>query len=98
MNHNVATQKKEVNVADSIVRSRIDPVIKDEADQILKSMGLTLSEGIRLFLYQVIANKALPFLIKAPNKVTREAMIAARNGKGLERVSLKELSDEWDAE
>ena len=85
-------------MSDSIVRSRIDPVVKDEANQILKSMGLTLSEGIRLFLYQVIANEALPFEIKAPNKVTREAMIAARKGKGLERVSLKELSEEWEAE
>jgi hypothetical protein len=46
----------------------------------------------------VIAYEALPFIIKSPNKVTREAMIAARNGKGLEQVSLKELSEEWDAE
>jgi len=94
MRHNVAT-KEEVKMADSIIRSRIDPVVKEEANQILKSMGMTLSDGIRLFLYQVIANKALPFIIKAPNKVTQEAMTAARNGKGLERVSLEELSDEW---
>ena len=85
-------------MADSIVRSRIDPVVKDEANQILKSMGLSLSEGIRLFLYQVIANKALPFLIKAPNQVTREAMTAVRNGEGLERVSLEELAAEWEDE
>ena len=85
-------------MADSIVRSRIDPAVKDEANQILKSMGLTLSEGVRLFLHQVIANRALPFLIKAPNKVTREAMTAARNGEGLEPVSLEELSAEWEDE
>jgi len=78
-------------MADSIVRSRIDPLVKDEANQILKSMGMTLSDGIRLFLYQVIANKALPFVIKSPNKVTREAMTAAGNGQGLERVSLQEF-------
>ncbi|MCP5108574.1 MAG: type II toxin-antitoxin system RelB/DinJ family antitoxin [bacterium] len=85
-------------MADSIVRSRIDPVVKDEANQILKSMGLSLSDGIRLFLYQVISYKALPFVIKSPNNVTREAMTAARNGKGLEQVSLKELADEWEEE
>lgn len=85
-------------MADSIVRSRIDPIVKDEANQILKSMGLSLSDGIRLFLYQVIAHEALPFTIKSPNKVTREAMTAARNGNGLERVSLEELADEWDDE
>ncbi|MCK4765305.1 MAG: type II toxin-antitoxin system RelB/DinJ family antitoxin [Candidatus Aminicenantes bacterium] len=85
-------------MADSIVRSRIDPVVKDEANRILKSMGLTLSEGIRLFLHQVIVDKALPFMVKLPNKTTREAMTAARNGKDLEQVSLAELADEWDAE
>ena len=40
----------------------------------------------------------MPFVIKSPNKITREAMTAARNGKGLEKVSLKELSDEWEDE
>ncbi len=85
-------------MGESVVRARIDPVVKDEANQILKSMGLTLSDGIRLFLYQVIAEKALPFVIKSPNKVTREAMTAARNGKGLEPVTLEELSDEWEDE
>jgi DNA-damage-inducible protein J len=87
----VATLKKKVKMAESIVRSRIDPVIKDEANHILNSMGLTISEGIRLFLYQVIANKALPFVIKYPNKVTQEAMTAARKGKGLEPVSHSDL-------
>jgi DNA-damage-inducible protein J len=66
-------------------------VIKDEANQILNSMGLTISERIRLFLYQVIANKALPFIIKSPNKITQEAMIATRRKKGLESVSLKRI-------
>lgn len=79
-------------------RFKMDGKVKDEANQILKSMGLTLSDGIRLFLYQVISHKALPFLLKAPNKETREAMIAARNGKDLEQVSLRELSDEWEDE
>ncbi len=85
-------------MTDCLIRSRIDPVVKDEANQILKSMGLSLSDGIRLFLYQVIANKSLPFIIKAPNKVTQEAMTAARNSIGVEPVSLKELSQEWEDE
>lgn len=85
-------------MAESIVRSRIDPRIKNEANQILKSMGLTLSDGIRLFLHQVIAEKSLPFTLKSPNKVTRKAMTAARNGEGLEPVTLEQLSDEWNDE
>ncbi|MBF0260153.1 MAG: type II toxin-antitoxin system RelB/DinJ family antitoxin [Desulfamplus sp.] len=39
---------------ESIVSSLIDVKIKNEAAQILESMGLTISDGIRLFLYQVI--------------------------------------------
>ncbi len=85
-------------MTDSIVRSRIDPDIKDKANEILRSMGLTLSDGIRLFLYQVIANEALPFEIKTPNKITQEAMIAAREGEGLEKTNLKELAAEWETE
>lgn len=35
---------------------------------------------------------------KSPNKVTQEAMTAARNSIGVEPVSLKELSAEWEVD
>jgi DNA-damage-inducible protein J len=77
-------------MADSVVRSRIDPVVKLEADRILREMGITLSDGIRLFLFQVIAENALPFKVKTPNKHTIAAMEAARKGK-VETVTLGAL-------
>lgn len=82
----------------NVVRSRIDPIVKQEANRIFKNMGITLSDGIRLFLYQVIAEKALPFKVKMPNKKTIAAMEAARKGK-TESTTLGQLADEWkDAE
>ena len=82
----------------SVVRSRIDPVVKQEANRILKNMGMTLSDGIRLFLYQVIAEQALPFKVKMPNKKTIAAMEAARRGE-TEPTTLEKLANEWiDAE
>lgn len=81
-------------MADSVVRSRIDPVVKSKADRILRAMGLTLSEGIRLFLFQVIAENALPFKVKTPNKHTIAAMEAARKGK-VETVTLGALKSNW---
>ena len=81
-------------MADSVVRSRIDPVVKLEADRILRAMGITLSDGIRLFLIQVIAEKALPFKVKTPNKKTIAALEAARRGK-VEPVTLSALKREW---
>ncbi|HEX7502781.1 MAG TPA: type II toxin-antitoxin system RelB/DinJ family antitoxin [Acidobacteriota bacterium] len=68
-------------MADSVVRSRIDPEVKAEAERILRGLGITLSQGIRLFLFRVIAEKALPFKVKAPNEKTRAALDAARRGK-----------------
>ena len=81
-------------MADSVVRSRIDPVVKLEADRILREMGITLSDGIRLFLIQVIAEKALPFKVKIPNKKTIAAMEAARKGK-VENITLGALKRNW---
>ena len=81
-------------MADSVVRSRIDPVVKMEADRILREMGITLSDGIRLFLFQVIAENALPFKVKTPNKQTIAAMEAARKGK-VETVTLGALKSNW---
>jgi len=80
-------------MADSVVRSRIDPAVKLEADRILRAMGITLSEGIRLFLFQVIVEKALPFEVKTPNKRTQAALKAARQGK-VESVTLSALKRE----
>jgi len=55
-------------MGESIIRSRIDPEIKEQAISVLESMGLTMSEGIRLFLIQLIAHEALPFEVKSPKK------------------------------
>jgi DNA-damage-inducible protein J len=79
----------------SVVRSRIDPIVKQEANRIFKNMGITLSDGIRLFLYQVIAEKALPFKVKMPNKKTIAAMEAARKDE-TEPTSLENIANEWN--
>jgi len=83
-------------MSESIVRSRIDPKIKTEASKILDSMGLTMSEGIRLFLHQVVAKKALPFSVVAPNSTTIAAMESARRGEDSETVTLDQLENEWN--
>jgi DNA-damage-inducible protein J len=61
------------------VRSRIEPEIKDRATAVLASCGLNLSDAIRLFLRQVVAQDGLPFEIKMPNATTRAAMQEARS-------------------
>ncbi len=81
---------------DSVIRSRIDPAIKEQASHLLRKMGLSMSDAIRLFLHQVIADKGLPFEVKAPNETTVAAARAAERGE-LERTSLKGIARDWEA-
>jgi DNA-damage-inducible protein J len=62
----------------SMVHVRIDDVIKAQASEALRAMGLSVSDAIRLFLCRVVADQALPFELKVPNAETRSAMAEAR--------------------
>ncbi len=83
-------------MTDCIIRSRIDPHIKAEAVQVFEHMGLTMSEAIRLFLYQSVAQQSIPFSINIPNATTRAALEAAKNRQHLEKTSLKQLKQDWN--
>ncbi len=56
------------------IRSRIEPELKDQASAILADCGLNISDAVRLFLRQVVAQQGLPFAIKQPNATTLAAM------------------------
>jgi len=83
-------------MTDCIVRSRIDHHVKVKAVRLFEHMGLTLSEAVRLFLYQSIAEKRIPFEISVPNAVTKEALEAVKCGKNLEKTNLCQLAKDWD--
>jgi DNA-damage-inducible protein J len=70
----------------SVVRARIDPVIKEEASAVLATVGLTVSDAFRLLLTRIAHDKALPFEPLIPNDTTLDAMREARAGK-LPRVN-----------
>lgn len=57
---------------------RVPDALKDEAAATLKTIGLTTSEAVRLFLHRVVLEQRLPLDLKVPNAETREAMIEAR--------------------
>lgn len=83
-------------MTDCVIRSRVDPLIKAKADKLFKHMGLTLSEAIRLFLYQSVAEKRIPFNIGIPNTITRMALEEADRGEKTSPTSLEQLSKAWD--
>lgn len=64
--------------ATTMVHVRVDESIKNQATETLASMGLTVSDAVRVFLTRVVAEQQLPFAIQAPNASTRAAMREAR--------------------
>jgi DNA-damage-inducible protein J len=61
----------------TMIHVRIDEETKTAAAATLASMGLSLSDAVRVFLTRVVADNELPFSIKAPNKMSRSAIIEA---------------------
>jgi len=61
----------------TMVHVRVDQKVKVQAAETLASMGLTVSDAIRLFLTRVVADKELPFALKAPNPTRRVAIAEA---------------------
>ena len=81
------------------VQTRIDPATRDEAAAVLASMGMTVSQAMKMLLPRIAVEKALPFEPLVPNETTIAAMRDARAGIGMRRVnSVSELMAALDDE
>jgi DNA-damage-inducible protein J len=80
------------------VHSRIQPEIKQQAEDILQRLGLSPTEAIRMFYTQITLRNGLPFEVLIPNEETEKALEDSRSGLKLERFkSADELFKSWDA-
>ena len=76
-----------------MIRARVEPELKREAEDLFSSLGLSTTEAITLFYRQVTLHQGLPFQVRMPNAETVEALEQARDGVGLtEYRSLKYLN------
>lgn len=62
----------------SMLHIRVDDDIKDQATLALTSMGLSVSDAVRLFLRRVVVDQAFPMELKVPNAETQAAMQESR--------------------
>ena len=53
--------------------ARIEPEVKDQAEQILASLGIPASNAINMFYKQIILQRGLPFAVKLPAEKPVEA-------------------------
>lgn len=62
---------------------RLDPQVKQNAEVVLKALGLTTSQAVNLFFTQVSLNKGIPFDVHIPNEATAKAIESGLAGRGL---------------
>lgn len=84
--------------SNTVVRARIDEEIKEEASAVLASMGLTVSDALRMMLTRVAREHALPFAPLIPNATTVKAMREARRGKTTKHTSIEALMADLNEE
>jgi DNA-damage-inducible protein J len=63
------------------VVAHIDEQTVKDAEAVLRPMGFTASDVVRLLIVRIAKDKALPFEPFEPNAETIEAMEAARRGE-----------------
>lgn len=57
-----------------MIRARVEPNLKQQAEEIFHILGLSATDAITLFYKQVTLNQGLPFEVSIPNKITCKAM------------------------
>ncbi len=82
----------------AIIQTRIDPVVKHNAQIILKKLNISMSEAISIYLSQISLHKGIPFELKLPNEFTANTLRESENGKNIHKVdSVDDLFQELDS-
>ena len=50
----------------SNVFARVEPEIKEQAEQVLEKLGIPMSNAVSMFLRQVVLQRGIPFEMKLP--------------------------------
>jgi DNA-damage-inducible protein J len=78
-----------------MIRARVEPALKHEAEEVFAALGLSPTEAITLFYKQVSLQHGLPFEVKIPNATTLAAIRQAKAKQGLTKyASVKDLMAE----
>lgn len=52
----------------SNVFARVEPEVKEQAEQVLDRLGIPMSNAVDMFLRQIVLQKGLPFEVKLPRE------------------------------
>ena len=68
----------------SIIHARIDGATKAATESVLRSLGMTPTEAIRLLYRQIALRGEFPLELRVPNELTAATLSAAERGEEIE--------------
>ena len=75
----------------AMIRARVDPALKEDAESVFAALGLSVTQAITLFYLQVKWYRGLPFELRLPNEATQHVFAQTDAGEDLERC--KDVND-----
>jgi DNA-damage-inducible protein J len=76
------------------IRTRIEPELKNKAEDVFRRLGLTASEALTLFYKQVELRNGLPFDVVIPSEITQKTF--ANTDAGRDLVICKDAEDMFE--
>ena len=87
----IQSSRRYIMTKTDMIRARVEPKLKSDAEKILDSLGMTASDAIRIFYKQVVLRKGLPFDVMIPNAETRRAIEDDKKGRMTEYKDSKDM-------
>lgn len=72
------------------VFARVEPELKEQAEDILQQLGIPMSNAVGMFLKQIVLQKGIPFEMKLPRTELYNTSLLLKNNlmQKLKKVSL----------
>ncbi len=81
----------------AIIHARVEPRTKKKAEGVLKKLGMSPTEAIRLFYKQICLRGGLPFPVLIPNDLTKETLEKSAKGEGVKTFdTVDEMFENWE--
>ena len=75
----------------AMVRARVEPELKNQAESVFHRLGLNATQAITIFYKQVELRDGLPFNVVVPTSTTKRTFAASESGRDL--VVCKDADD-----
>lgn len=72
-----------MSAAEVTLRVRINGELKQQVDEVLAGLGLSVPDAIRMLLARIAAEQALPFDLNVPNALTARTLAESDRDENL---------------